>query len=43
MNWGAVHRLSNATANPVEVIEVQFGDYLGDDNIVRLQDDYGRD
>ncbi len=39
---GAVHRLANLTATPVEIIEVQFGDYLGEDDIVRLQDDYGR-
>ncbi len=39
---GAVHRLANRTSGPVEIIEVQFGDYLGEDDIVRLQDDYGR-
>ena len=39
---GDVHRLANLTADPVEIIEVQFGDYLGEDDIVRLQDDYGR-
>lgn len=39
---GQVHRLSNATTLPVEIIEVQWGDYLGEDDIVRLQDDYGR-
>lgn len=39
---GAVHRLANLTAAPVEIIEVQFGSYLGEDDIVRLQDDYGR-
>jgi mannose-6-phosphate isomerase-like protein (cupin superfamily) len=39
---GAVHRLANRSAEPVEIIEVQFGDYLGDDDIVRMQDDYGR-
>ncbi|MHB1199272.1 MAG: phosphomannose isomerase type II C-terminal cupin domain [Polaromonas sp.] len=38
----AVHRLVNLTADPVEIIEVQFGHYLGEDDIVRLQDDYGR-
>jgi mannose-1-phosphate guanylyltransferase/mannose-6-phosphate isomerase len=37
-----VHRLSNATSAPVEIIEVQFGAYLGEDDIVRLDDDYGR-
>ena len=39
---GQVHRISNLTALPVEVVEVQFGDYLGEDDITRLQDDYGR-
>ncbi len=39
---GAVHRLANLTPSPVEIVEVQFGDYLGEDDIVRLQDDYGR-
>jgi mannose-6-phosphate isomerase len=39
---GEVHRLANLTSNPVEIIEVQFGRYLGEDDIVRLQDDYGR-
>jgi mannose-6-phosphate isomerase-like protein (cupin superfamily) len=37
-----VHRLSNLTAEPVEIVEVQFGDYLGEDDIVRLEDNYGR-
>jgi mannose-1-phosphate guanylyltransferase/mannose-6-phosphate isomerase len=36
------HRLSNPGDNPVEIIEVQSGDYLGEDDIIRLQDDYGR-
>jgi mannose-6-phosphate isomerase len=40
---GQVHRLTNQTDEPVEIIEVQFGDYLGEDDIVRLEDDYGRD
>ena len=39
---GQVHRLANLTAEPLEIIEVQFGDYLGEDDIVRLCDDYGR-
>ena len=39
---GQVHRLSNLTAEPVEIVEVQFGDYLGEDDIVRLEDIYGR-
>lgn len=39
---GAVHRLANRGDGPVEIVEVQFGDYLGEDDIVRLQDVYGR-
>ena len=39
---GQVHRLANLTLAPLEIIEVQFGRYLGEDDIVRLQDDYGR-
>ena len=39
---GSVHRLSNSGQIPLEIIEVQSGSYLGEDDIVRLQDDYGR-
>lgn len=39
---GAVHRLENLTKSLVEVIEVQMGDYLGEDDIVRLDDAYNR-
>lgn len=39
---GQVHRLANLTTELVEIVEVQFGAYLGEDDIVRLQDDYGR-
>lgn len=39
---GHVHRLGNPFAAPLEIIEVQIGDYLGEDDIVRLADDYGR-
>lgn len=39
---GQVHRLANLTGAPLEIVEVQFGSYLGEDDIVRLQDDYGR-
>lgn len=39
---GQVHRLANHTAALVEIVEVQFGRYLGEDDIERLQDDYGR-
>ena len=40
---GAVHRLENLTSEPLEIIEVQYGDYLGEDDIVRVEDIYGRD
>jgi mannose-6-phosphate isomerase-like protein (cupin superfamily) len=39
---GARHRLENFGASDVEVIEVQFGDYLGEDDIVRYDDVYQR-
>jgi len=39
---GSVHRLANRTDSPVVLIEVQSGSYLGEDDIVRLEDDYGR-
>lgn len=39
---GSSHRLANPGTEPVEIIEVQSGDYLGEDDIVRLEDSYGR-
>lgn len=39
---GAVHRLKNPGNIPLEIIEVQSGSYLGEDDIVRLQDTFGR-
>lgn len=39
----AVHRLENFTDNEVKIIEVQIGSYLGEDDIVRLEDIYKRD
>lgn len=39
---GAVHRLANPGRIPLELIEVQVGSYLGEDDIVRLQDAYNR-
>lgn len=39
---GATHRLANPGKIPLEVIEVQSGTYLGEDDIVRLKDSYGR-
>jgi mannose-6-phosphate isomerase-like protein (cupin superfamily) len=40
---GAAHRLANLHDDDLVVIEVQNGDYLGEDDIVRIEDDYGRD
>jgi mannose-1-phosphate guanylyltransferase/mannose-6-phosphate isomerase len=40
---GAVHRIANPYDEPVHIIEVQCGDYLGEDDIVRLEDNYGRE
>lgn len=40
---GAVHRLSNPGRLPLLLIEVQSGSYLGEDDIVRFEDKYGRD
>ncbi|MFT5426249.1 MAG: mannose-1-phosphate guanylyltransferase/mannose-6-phosphate isomerase [Gammaproteobacteria bacterium] len=37
------HRLENATEQPLEIIEVQSGSYLGEDDIVRFEDDFGRE
>ena len=39
---GEVHRLANRNSEPMEIVEVQWGTYLGEDDIERLQDDYGR-
>lgn len=39
---GSVHRLRNRGAVPVELIEVQSGSYLGEDDIIRFEDVYGR-
>jgi mannose-1-phosphate guanylyltransferase / mannose-6-phosphate isomerase len=37
-----MHRLQNVSKTEVELIEVQCGDYLGEDDIVRYEDIYGR-
>jgi len=42
VNVGQKHRISNFTAGRVSIIEIQFGDYLGEDDIVRYSDNYGR-
>jgi len=39
---GVTHRLENPGKLPLEIIEVQSGAYLGEDDIVRLEDNYGR-
>jgi mannose-1-phosphate guanylyltransferase/mannose-6-phosphate isomerase len=39
---GTVHRLHNPGKVPLEIIEVQSGSYLGEDDIVRFEDTYGR-
>jgi mannose-1-phosphate guanylyltransferase/mannose-6-phosphate isomerase len=39
---GEVHRLANPGSIPLEIIEVQSGSYLGEDDIVRFEDRYGR-
>ncbi|MFN7947380.1 MAG: phosphomannose isomerase type II C-terminal cupin domain [Blastocatellia bacterium] len=39
---GAAHRIENPGAEKLVFIEIQTGDYFGEDDIVRLQDDFGR-
>jgi mannose-1-phosphate guanylyltransferase/mannose-6-phosphate isomerase len=39
---GQVHRLANSGTIPLEIIEVQSGSYLGEDDIERFEDIYGR-
>ena len=39
---GAKHRLANNDDEPLQIVEVQVGDYLGEDDIERFNDDYGR-
>ena len=38
----AVHRIENLTTDTCTLVEVQVGDYLGEDDIVRIEDIYGR-
>ena len=42
MPLGAKHRLENPGKIPAQIIEVQTGSYLGEDDIVRYEDVYGR-
>ena len=39
---GTPHRLANPGKIPLRLIEVQTGRYLGEDDIVRIEDSYGR-
>lgn len=39
---GAHHRVENKTNEPIVFIEVQYGTYFGEDDIVRIEDDYQR-
>ncbi|MDG1712523.1 MAG: phosphomannose isomerase type II C-terminal cupin domain [Woeseiaceae bacterium] len=38
----SIHRISNKSPDVLEIIEVQCGEYLGEDDIVRFEDNYGR-
>lgn len=40
---GEIHQLHNPEQIPLEIIEIQTGSYLGEDDIIRYEDDYGRD
>jgi mannose-6-phosphate isomerase-like protein (cupin superfamily) len=40
---GQAHRCENRGSTPVVLIEVQYGTYFGEDDIERLEDDFGRD
>ena len=40
---GMRHRLENLEQRHLHLVEIQLGDYLGEDDIVRLEDDFGRD
>lgn len=39
---GDIHRLKNSGDEPLIVVEVQYGSYLGEDDIIRYEDIYGR-
>ena len=39
---GTKHRMENKGKVPASVVEIQTGDYFGDDDIIRYEDDYGR-
>ncbi len=39
---GSAHRIKNSGRNDLVFIEIQTGDYFGEDDIVRIEDDFGR-
>ena len=39
---GAMHRIGNPGPGPLVFIEIQYGDYFGEDDIERFEDDFGR-
>ena len=39
---GTPHRIENTSNDPIELIEVQYGNYLGEDDIIRIEDNYDR-
>ncbi len=39
----ARHRLANPGTEPINIVEIQLGSYLGEDDIIRYEDDYQRD
>ena len=39
---GEIHRLENYGDEPLEIIEIQTGEYLGEDDIIRFEDDFNR-
>jgi mannose-1-phosphate guanylyltransferase len=42
IKMGEVHRLSNPGKIPLVLIEIQVGEYTGEDDIIRLEDDFER-
>jgi mannose-1-phosphate guanylyltransferase / mannose-6-phosphate isomerase len=39
---GCIHRMANPGDTPMELVEVQIGSYTGEDDIIRIEDVYGR-
>ena len=42
VSHGTRHRIENPTDDPLQIVEVQTGEYLGEDDIVRYHDNYAR-